>query len=164
MIFCRWGAVNSIHIDKPQLRKSAEKNCSEADLYCFGLTCQTGIIRIRFGVADFLPKRVIRLADTVGSSRRRLPCSNKNRAAQNCSHLRARDFRMIFCRWSAVNSIHIDKPQLRKSAEKNCSEADLYCFGLTYIIALMIKNVKSLPGMPEHILRAEPDMVLASAL
>ena len=60
--------------------------------------------------------------------------------------------------------MHIGKPQLRKSAEKNCSEADLYCFGLIYIIALMIKNVKSLSGMSEQIIRAAHDMVLASAL
>ena len=113
----------------PQPRKSAEKNCSEAGPYYFSPACRTGIMRIGFGVADFLPKRVVRLADTVGYQRRRLPCSNKNRAAQNCSHLRARDFRMIFCRWGAVNSIHIGKPQLRKSAEKNCSEADPYYFG-----------------------------------
>ena len=49
--------------------------------------------------------------------------------AKNCSHLGARDFRMILCKRNAGNSLHIGKFRLRESAEKNCSEAgpDRFC-------------------------------------
>ena len=72
------------------------------------------------------------MPDRNNTNRVQLPCSAKNRRARNCSHLRARDFRMILLRRNAGNSIHIVKFRLCKSAEKNCSEAGSYYSGLAY--------------------------------
>ena len=78
----RRGVGNSIHIGKPQPRKSTEKNCSETDPHHCRRACRTGIIRTRFCAADFRLNRVIRLANTMAHSKATSLLSQKSAGAK----------------------------------------------------------------------------------